>query len=214
MNYKLIKNIWIDRKQLENSEIDDTITITKDDFTFTGESILSNDTLSKCIKGNDETYAILLKVDGWSKTNDFNVVIFQCLDSSIDDLIYDIQYEILGADAKVQYLTEFFSKIKESFKTETVSNSSIPAAPNSSTFRAMVSGEIDVREKYTHYGDYNSRSYIATGIQVGSGIERETSCLIQAITKLATEFVSDKITNGTSKVSNGTNFNTVGLEIY
>ena len=77
----------------------------------------------------------------------------------------------------------------------------------------MISGEIDVREKYTHYGDYNSRSYIATGIQVGSGIERETSCLIQAITKLATEFVSDKITNGTSKVSNGTNFNTVGLEI-
>ena len=39
MNYKLIKNIWIDRNQLENSEIDDAITITKDDFTFTGESI-------------------------------------------------------------------------------------------------------------------------------------------------------------------------------
>lgn len=214
MKYQLIKSLWINKEQITITNDSNDVTIEKDDFSFSGQSIQDNDMLSTCIKGEDSTYAVLLRVDPWVKKDSYNIVVFQCPDSNLEDFMFDMKYTNYQPELRVSMLNDFYLELKKLFKDSFTAKSSSPAAPNSERFRSIISGNIEVKEKYTHYGEYNSRSYIVTGLQIGSGIEKDVNILIQAIAKSATIFVSSRIKNATPKISSGTSFNTIGLEIY
>ena len=67
-------------------------------------------------------------------------------------------------------LAKEIKKIVDKYKKYEVENTTVASAPNSSTFRAHVSGEIVPIVNYNHRSNFNSEVYLL-GIQVGGGVD-------------------------------------------
>ena len=102
-------------------------------------------------------------------------------------------------------------QIKNDFSCIQVENSSIAAAPNTATFRASVSGKLDVVTKSVSYGDYNSKTYLHVSMKIGSGIDLDSFYLILALSSIVTYLACNKLEKCHRHYKNGTNFSTVGI---
>jgi len=214
MSYKLIKSIWINKDSLISDSYNDEVLIEKDGFEFLGQPKLIENGIVQIIEGKGNTYAVLLQNDIWSTKNNFNVVVFEDIDCNFNSYVDRFENEVWGVEENLDNLKDYYEELKTSFKDFTVNNSSTPAAPNTGSFRASVSGKIEVREKFTSYGGkYGFNKFIPIGLLVGSGINTETRTLIQALGMAATVFSTSKISNARSLISDGTNFKTVGVAV-
>ena len=107
--------------------------------------------------------------------------------------------------------------ICDHFEAEQTTADSIPAGPNSATFRATRSGFIEVREKHSHRGGYyGCNRYLPYALVVGrrvdGEIDKQISALVEELVRQSGKLTcGDK--NGHFHDTFGTNFSTYGFAV-
>jgi hypothetical protein len=130
-----------------------------------------------------------------------------------DEIIKDIEDIEVYNWASMEKILE---KIVETYKEHEVENTSIPSAPDSTKFRASVSGKIKIRKQHISYGGrYDLDYYFPVCITVGGGIDREIHKEIDEIVRKLSDKMKGSLScdakKGSHRSKSGTNFSVYGL---
>jgi hypothetical protein len=214
-----INNFYFSMKDLAFPNSDGTkVTILnlENENVFTGEVLLSNDRIPLIIFNDKNEICVFISCDAWSSKNNYHYVSFTTYKSRswIYSLIEKFSECVYNTNSVLDLASSEFEKIKDSFQFTQVDDSSIPSAPNTSSFRASVSGKINLLSNVTSYGEYNSKTFLHKSFQIGSGIDRKQSNLIVAVSSVISILASARLEKSSRHYKDGTNFTTVGISGY
>lgn len=217
--FTLINNLYFSMKDVAFPNSDGkkiTMLNLENEDLFSGEVLFSNDRIPLIIFNDKNEICVFISCDAWSNKNNYHYVSFSTDNSRawIYNLIEYFSQCEYNTNSVLDLASSQFEKIKESFEFTQVDDSSIPSAPNTSSFRASVSGKINLLSNVTSYGEYNSKNFLYKSFQIGSGIDREQSNLIVAVSSVIAVLASDRLEKSSKYFAYGTNFNTVGISGY
>ena len=187
-----------------------------EEVSFSGDPYIVNKDNIKALIGDMHKYAIFCgEFDGKYK---YTIVRFE--DSTI--VLEHIDSNLLNKlspDEHFYYLEKAFKDLINTYKHVEVNDSSISSAPDTSKFKAHISGKLEILKRYTSYGGYYGlNTFYPLAIKIGSGIDsqKQKDILLFAniLTTITMNGLEKQYNNVCKSFSEGTAFDTYGISAY
>jgi hypothetical protein len=179
-------------------------------FETTGTKLL----LIEAYDNGGGSVAVYMEADIWKEgiyICDYQIFDYECLEwlhyfeRAMDDATYNTNGVL------TEYEGALFD-LCETYEPYQVEDRSTPSAPNTSTFRAAVSGKLTQEKSLTsHGGQYELTVSFSHCVKIGQGIKGDVVNRIKAQALMLTYLAAAQVEHFTTYQRSGTNFDTIGL---
>ena len=165
-------------------------------------------------------YIVYFSYDPWCSIYQYNYAIIEVdniAEFDLNKMIKDLEGVSSNLNLRLNFLSDQIKFVVSHFKNSNIEKDSSKnySSPNSSVFRSIELGNLELVEKYNYYssGSLNS-SYLAIALKIGSNIEKNNKILIASIILLLI-YIHCGSLHRCSHVNSttGTAFSIVGVEI-